>query len=138
MREILFKGKRKDNNEWIVGYYFKSWSCKDGKRYDVHLIHNYELDDAYEIYPDTLCQLTHMTDINGDRLWENDIVESLSNTFVLQVVWSDEYQEFLFKNIEGGCSFIECKARELSSYTRDKKIKIVGNVFDDFDLIKEG
>jgi hypothetical protein len=134
MREILCKAKRKDNGKWIEGYYFKSWACKNGNKYDVHLIHNYELDDGWKIDVNTLCQLTHMTDVNGNKIWENDIVIT-SNGFVLQVVWSDKYQEFLFKNLKGGYDFMKGMVSELSSFTRDKKIKIVGNVFDDLDLV---
>ena len=129
MRELLCKSKRKDNNEYIEGYYYKSWACKNGNKYDVHLIHNYELDDSYEIDIDTLCQLTHMTDVNGCKVWENDIVET-PNGFTLQVVWSDKYQEFMFKNLKGGYDFMIGKISELKSFTKDKKFEVVGNVFD--------
>lgn len=133
MREILCKAKRKDNGKWIEGYYLKSWACRNGNKYDVHLIHNYELDDGWEIDIDTLCQLTHMTDINGKQIWENDVVKT-SNDFVLQVVWSDESQEFMFKNLKDS-GYFENKARVLSAYTRDKKVKVIGNVFDNKRLI---
>ena len=134
MRELLCKGKRKDNNEWFEGYYYKSWVCKNGKKYDVHMIHNYELDDAYEIEIDTLCQLTHMTDVNECKVWENDIVET-TNGFTLQVIWSDEYQEFLFKNLKGGYAFMKDLVSELSSFTRDKQFEVVGNVFDKWVIL---
>ena len=134
MRELLCKAKRKDNNEWFEGYYYKSWVCKNGKKYYVHMIHNYELDDAYEIEIDTLGQLTHMNDVNECKVWENDIVET-TNGFTLQVIWSDNYQEFLFKNLKGGYAFMKDLVSELSSFTKDKDIKIVGNIFDDMDLV---
>ncbi len=128
MRELLCKAKEKKTNEWIEGYYYRSWGCKNGIMYDVHLIHNYDMDESYEIDINTLCQLTHLKDINGCKVWENDVVKT-PNGFMLQVVWSDEFQEFMFKNIKGGCSFIEKKMRVLSAYTRDNKFEVVGNAF---------
>lgn len=133
MREIICKAKRKDidkvTDKWIEGYYV----CFNGERHRIYTGHadiNYTLyPEYYEIDINTICQLTHMTDINGDKVWENDIVET-SNGFLLQVVWSDEYQEFLFKNLKGGYDFMIGKVSELSSFTRDKKFKIVANVFD--------
>ena len=130
MREILFKAKEKTTNKWIEGYYYKSWGCNDGRMYDIHYIHNYDMDESYEIDINTLCQLTNMTDINGDKVWENDVIESLLNRFTLQVVWSDEHHDFLFKNIEGGYDFMIGKVYEFNSLRNSKNIKIVGNIFD--------
>ena len=128
MREILCKAKMKDNNIWIEGYYYKSWGGANDTIYNIHFIHSYNMNESYEIDIDTLCQLTHMTDINGNKVWENDIVKT-TNGFTLQVVWSDKYQEFMFKNLKGGYDFMIGKVYELSSVSRDKKFEVVGNVF---------
>lgn len=124
MREIICKAKRKDNGEWIEGYY--CYDTNDKPCIQALVTHEFK-----EYDPKTLCWLTHMKDINGDEIWENDIIECLSNNFVLQVVWSDECQQFLFEILEGGYDFMIGKAYELSAVARDKKIKIVGNIFDE-------
>ena len=129
MRELLCKAKEKKSNQWAEGYYYRLWSCSDGIMYDVHCIHHYDMNESYEIKIDTLCQLTHMTDVNGKKVWENDIVKT-SNGFTLQVVWSDKYQEFLFKNLEGGYDFMNGMISELSTFSKDKKFEVVGNMFD--------
>lgn len=77
--EILFKAKRKDNGEWVEGYYVydnvknKAFICATRLLYEwlpkVMWI---------EVDPNTICQFTGMTDKNGVRIWKNDIVEAWS------------------------------------------------------------
>lgn len=65
MREILFKAKRKDNGEWVEGYY------RADPDLNMHFIcgWDYYLSEnglerepfEYEIDPDTLCQYTGLT-----------------------------------------------------------------------------
>ena len=128
-REIICKAKRKDNNQWIEGYYYKSWGCRNGIRYDVHIIHNSELDEDYIIDIDTLSWFIGKIDINENKIWENDIVET-ENGFQLQVVWSDDFNGFLYKNLNKGYDFMIGKVAELSAYTRSKNVKVIGNIFD--------
>ena len=90
MREILFKAKRKDNGKWVEGYLFDNGFDGEEKKYFIGglIIEKYngtacdEWDitgiDFYEIDPETICQFTGMTDKNGVRIWNNDIVEAWS------------------------------------------------------------
>ena len=130
MRELLCKAKREYGDEWIKGYYV----CFNNEHHRIYTgCIKKDLDEYYhkwnQIKPDTLCQKTHMKDINGKEVWENDIVET-SNGFLLQVVWSDKYQEFLFKNLKVPYDFMKNNPSELDAFAKDKKIKIVGNMFD--------
>ena len=64
MREILFRAKTKATKEWIYGHF--------AKQYDVPQIYT---DNGHEcIYEDTLCQYTGLTDKNGTKIFEGDIV----------------------------------------------------------------
>ncbi|MDR1902368.1 MAG: YopX family protein [Treponema sp.] len=68
MREILFRGKRKDNGEWVYG------SCivvSTGP----FIIEEYESTGVW-VDPKTVSEFTGLTDRMGNNIFENDIVKA--------------------------------------------------------------
>lgn len=73
-REILFRGKCVDSGEWIYGSHLKERTC-DGVR---HIIVT-EDGEYYLINPKTCGEYTGLTDKNGTKIFEGDILQISNN-----------------------------------------------------------
>lgn len=128
-REILFKAKRKDNGEWVEGYYRadpdldRYFICGWEYGYSENGIEREPFDE--EVYPSTLCQYTGLTDKN---IWENDIVRNEKGDIGL-VQWFEEHAAFMIWNKTKNCV---CYLAENDF----SKIEVIGNIFDNADLLE--
>lgn len=128
-REILFKAKRKDNGEWVEGQYVYITNplTEDGKPIK-HLICNGTSIFNDLIDPVTLCQCTGLTDKNGKKIWENDIVRNGKGDIGV-VQWFEEHAVFMIWN----------KTKHHVYYLAENdfsKIEIAGNEFDNPELLE--
>jgi uncharacterized phage protein (TIGR01671 family) len=87
MREILFKGKRVDNGEWIEGLPYKA---KYGGISSI--VDNDE--ERHLIIPETLCEFTGLHDKNGKRIWEGDIVKGKFDGLYI-ILWYPRNAQFI-------------------------------------------
>lgn len=133
----LFKAKRKDNGEWVEGFYF-CMTHTDG-RHTHHFIIPLGADLSLgtpvekiqvEVDQSTICQCTGLKDKNGRVIWENDIVEYRDCTTERYVV-AYENDKACFEYQQYGCSIMNFD--EMSSV----EVEVVGNVFDNPELLEE-
>lgn len=132
MREILFRAKQIADGEWVEGYYAMMGK---GNLIRHYIVQNCALtglfedpeDNMYfndvEIDPETICQYTGLKDVNGNLIWENDIVKHDVSDTIGTVKW---YQE----DYVGWC--VDDIVIDEQQFTDEmwSECEIVGNVFD--------
>lgn len=136
MREILFRGKQVDNGEWVEGDFchpcnivFEAMGYDEvlGQK-DVPAIND------YAVIPETVGQYTGLTDKNGTKIFEGDIVITNikgSNT-VCKVAWADnvaQFQLWQFDTIPHTPTVLN-----LGNYD----CEVIGNIHDNPELLKGG
>ena len=130
MREILFRAKRVDTGEWVTGYYVNGDFT--GGNYTRHYIFVYP-NTYYEIYTETICTYTGMTDKNGQKIWENDIlVAHLDENYP-----EDETYEQVIWHESGFCTMeknsTDCEP--LDGFDT-RYFAVCGNIFDNAELLE--
>lgn len=124
-REILFRGKHihaMDSNEhlngtWVYGYLS-----------DENYIYGKSLEGEFLIDENTICQYTGLTDKNGKKIFENDIV---------QVGWYNGTVEY-----EDGCFVIKWNnikflRKDLGYWANLDGFQTIGNIYDNPELLEE-
>lgn len=75
MREILFKGKKIDGSEWVEGFLVMVRDGDSGNMFpNIVKSHDVNTFDWDQVEPMTVSQFTGLTDVNGDRIFENSTV----------------------------------------------------------------
>lgn len=132
-REILFRGKRLDNGEWEIGdlVHVKGGSLilPIGKGWDQH-----------RVAPETVGQWTGITDTNGQRIFEGDIIECISSdgTPIRHYIKYHNRECLYIQYIieEGLPHGFNDGGRICQSYIDKFSKRVVGNIWDNKDLIK--
>lgn len=133
MREILFRGMT-DDGEWYVGKGVNlCWSKAFIPEEYVIKSTGVKVCDDVEVIPTTIGQFTGLTDKNGKKIFEGDIVRCISMTDMANMVVIFEDGEFRmvlcekYKDYIPGCGFyaIRCFDKE-----------VIGNIHDNPELLE--
>ena len=127
MIEILFRGKRKDNNQWVYGclvYYID-------ETIDVpHFIID-KKNNKFEVNPEIIGQYIGANDITGAKVFVGDIMSSDDHNVVFDVVCkADDIISSPYKFRPNH------KSGYMPSDFYPNEHKIIGNIHDNPELIK--
>lgn len=131
MREILFRGKRVGNGEWINGFLsFGNKIVTVRKCYDWRTIYVCDSVEEYKIDEKTVGQFTGLTDKNGKKIFEGDIVK-VKSEYVDETIYFIYYRDCGFKLIykpsNGVVNLTNNKSRN---------IEVIGNIHDNPELLE--
>ena len=143
MRDILFRGKRVDNDEWVYGFLVEALNCVIDKNetfiieQDATYFTYGEFACAVEIKPETVGQFTGLCDKNGKKIFEGDIISAVTldtgkeqravigfGNFIDENN-NDEYIGFFIK-FDG----IKTTITQLSMEECKNRIEVIGNKYD--------
>lgn len=167
MREILFKAKRRNwqilpkEQWWVEGSLITDVFCRLGQdipyilcpdEADYDCFEDFSEDNGiFEVDENTICQFTGLTDKNGKRIWENDILQysydypdspwlkakGLSNADIKyhtgQVFWSDWRGSWAVC----GKGTSQMTNSDVFTYSRNpNRVEVIGNIFDNPELLE--
>lgn len=138
MREILFRAKRADTDAWIEGNYLNDEEIAyiSGFIYNNTIFGFEKIPFKCQVIPETVSQFTGLYDKNGVRIWENDIVIIGGNKSFPTMIefFSGSLQcvrKYTNKGRENEYSYLH-----RLEYDNPNQYEIIGNVFDNSDLLK--
>lgn len=146
MREILFRGKRKDNGEWICGDLLQdveSGICAIVSYVNLGgNIHDLSESCIFAVIPETVGQYTGLTDKNGVKIFEGDIVKgtAYSATTIGVIVWIDEISSFGVRYAQNLTAWVNSSILRCAAIgkTDEFAAEVIGNIYDNPELLGGG
>lgn len=125
MREIIFRGKRKDNGEWVYGDLYHDWNRLYTKP-DIKIANNM---GKFPIIPETVGQYTGLKDKNGKKVFEGDIIRKTNEGRNPEIFIANIHTNFrVYEDIY----YSPC-----DHFTKSCEYEIIGNIHDNPDLLEK-
>ena len=134
MREFLFRGKRTDCEAWVEGdlLHYESGEMAICKGFSNYGYEATEIIGRYKVIPETVGQYTGLTDKNGTKIFEGDIVECVSDGEQAVISWLKYFACFGL-SFDGWCRGFDNYDDNLPS-----DFEVIGNIHDNPDILKGG
>ena len=144
---FLFRGKRKDNGEWVYGNLIKRkiWSSEF---YVIRVEDNgFDSYVEYEVIPETVGQCTGLEDKNGKLIFNGDVLKGFTYPFLSDgdydyyalVVWSKDYCAFRLRTIKAPQSKVrgisDGNTEFINNWNSDDW-EVIGNDYDNPELLE--
>lgn len=137
MREILFRGKRVDNGEWVYGFYANIPEHHINKLSGKNCIVSINNGLFMEVIPETVGQYTGLKDTNGKKIFEGDIVKYENNQAGAYKI-GQKMTGFICFDEKTGSYVAKNNFQKHADFWFAIDIKVIGNIHDNPELLKEG
>ena len=149
MRKILFRGKRIDNGEWVEGYFVhcKSQFDDESGRTAEIIPHcsdriykgEYNSFDVFEVILETVGQYTGLTDKNGTKIFEGDILKyqiNIKTAIVGKIVFLCGAFVFESEELDRECDIAFATFADDEIALPEDCIEVIGNIHDNPELLE--
>lgn len=123
MRENLFHGKRKDNGEWVEGYYVPVGEYHYILTGKLELV-SYLGFEHFLVIPETVGQYIERKDKNGKKIFEGDIVRDTED-FDVGKIFFDTYTAMFVIGFE----------TTIADFNDGYSLEVIGNIYDNPELV---
>ena len=128
MREIIFRGKRIDNGEWVEGYFVNLWLMHYQKHQPIITDYNAV---SYDVDLSTVGQYTCLTDKNGTKIFEGDILRHYNHStdtekYEIGKVFFDSYSACFKRTSNPDAVYLGKRCT----------YGVIGNIHDNPELLK--
>ena len=143
MREMLFRGKRVDTDEWVEGGLITGYDYLDEYPMDViapvdavFYPHN-EISVMFLVNPETVGQYTGLTDKNGVKIFEGDIVDASDGWWGASGPAGHDSPIIKVEYDESVCGFAPFAIYDCDCdvYIYPDECTVIGNIHDNPELI---
>lgn len=125
----LYRGKRVDNGEWVDGdlIHRQIW----GRALAIIRISDdgFEHYEEYEVIPESVGQFTGLTDKNGNKIFEGDIVKVTTGIEGYKSTYHSAIQEVKYNAESGIAVFLPFDNSDMV------EAEVIGNIYDNPELL---